>query len=45
LRLYNLQGTLLHQSEASGDTQISTSGLRGVYILQAGRKTQKLMLR
>lgn len=45
LRLYNLQGTLLHQSEVSGDTQISTSGLRGVYILQAGRKTQKLMLR
>lgn len=45
LRLYNLQGMLLHQSEASGDTQISTSGLRGVYILQAGRKTQKLMLR
>lgn len=45
LRLYNLQGTLLHQSEASGDTQISTSGLRGIYILQAGRKTQKLMLR
>lgn len=45
LRLYNLQGTLLHQSEASGDTQISTSGLRGVYILQAGGKTQKLMLR
>ena len=45
LRLYNLQGTLLHQSEASGDTQISTSGLRGIYILQAGRKTQKVMLR
>ena len=45
LRLYNLQGTLLHQSEASGDTQIPTSGLRGIYILQAGRKTQKLMLR
>lgn len=45
LRLYNLQGTLLHQSEASGDTQISTSGLRGIYILQTGRKTQKLMLR
>ena len=43
LRLYNLQGTLLHQSEVSGDTQISTSGLQGVNILQAGRKTQKLM--
>lgn len=45
LRLYNLQGTLLHQSEVSGDTQISTAGLRGIYILQVGRKAQKLILR
>lgn len=45
LRLYNLQGTLLHHSEVSGDTQISTSGLRGIYLLQVGRKTRKLVLR
>lgn len=45
LRLYNLQGTLLHQSEVSGDTQISTAGLKGIYILQVGRKAQKLILR
>lgn len=45
LRLYNLQGTLLHHSEVSGDTQISTSGLRGIYLLQVGRKTRKLILR
>ncbi len=44
VRLFNLQGITVLQKETDVDLHIPTGGLKGIYILQVGRTTKKLLI-